>query len=245
MDLIQLAKCQAMRRRINITLINGFLSGKKTVNSWKQNKKHNQGELMAFIINYAIKILTKLQKIIQKLSKPEPKINDFDMLEIKSIVKNGDTLLSYESWRLTAPFIPGEYKHAAIYLDGKVYEALDVGVRKVSLERFVLTKDLIAICRPDFELMLNYSAMIEAAEAYLGLPYDYQFSSHDQKAFYCSELCLNVYDIGFKANTGVETDIELRNRLGKMTIVPQDFYDMTQSKNQKFILKGVFNGKNS
>ena len=167
------------------------------------------------------------------------------MLAIKSIVKNGDTLLSYESWRLTAPFIPGEYKHAAIYLDGKVYEALDVGVRKVSLERFVLTKDLIAICRPDFELMLNYSAMIEAAEAYLGLPYDYQFSSHDQKAFYCSELCLNVYDIGFKANTGVETDIELRNRLGKMTIVPQDFYDMTQSKNQKFILKGVFNGKNS
>lgn len=199
---------------------------------------------MDFITRLLIKVLTKVQKIIQKLSKPEPKITDSDMKTIRSIINPGDTLLSYESWRLTAPFIPGQYKHAAIYLNGYVYEALDVGVRKVSLERFVLTKDLIAICRPDFELILNYYAMIETAESYLGLPYDYQFSSHDTKAFYCSELCLNLYNAGFKANTGKDTGIELRNRLGKMTIIPQDFYDMTRSKNQKFILKGVFDGSN-
>jgi len=161
---------------------------------------------------------------------------------IRLTIKDGDTILSYESWRLTAPFIPGKYKHAAIYLNGKVYEALDVGVRAISLERFVLTKDLIAICRPDFEPMLNYSAMYEAADSFVGLPYDYEFSTHDQKAFYCSELCLNLYDIGYKAHTGKETDIVLLERVGKMTIVPQDFYDMTQSSKQKFILKGVYNG---
>lgn len=64
--------------------------------------------------NRILTLLTPLQKWLQRQGYVESHFTVSDIEYIISIIKAGDVLLSYESGRLTSPFIKGEWKHAAI-----------------------------------------------------------------------------------------------------------------------------------
>lgn len=177
--------------------------------------------------NALLRASIPLQRLMQKIGKPEPLINDQQYLEFKAKLEDGDVLLSRENWRLTSLFIPGFWCHAAFYMDGFVYEAVGKGVQKVLIERWILSKDHIALLKPNF--YTNKQSMYKFLEAQVGLQYDYEFGG-DQKAWYCSELCYATLQVG-----NPEMPIQLRETLGVETVTPQDFENMVEK--EKFILK--------
>ena len=78
-----------------------------------------------------------------------------------------------------------------------------------------MTKDKIGLLRPTFLSESEKSECLKRGLEQLGKPYDYALKS-DTKAFYCSELiwyCIN------------SDKFTMRERLGQMTVVPDDFYN--------------------
>src|SRR3972149_1430648 len=86
----------------------------------------------------------------QHLPYTRKKMTSKNLYEALKILKPGYVLLSSKNGEYTNPFIPGDWKHAAMYygLGGKhpsVIEALGQGVVETNLIDFVLTKDAISI----------------------------------------------------------------------------------------------------
>lgn len=60
-----------------------------------------------FFRNLILRMLTPIQKVMQKIGKPEPKIKGNFVMKLIPMLEDGDLLLSREDWRLTNPFVPG------------------------------------------------------------------------------------------------------------------------------------------
>ena len=158
-------------------------------------------KLKSFILN----LLKPFQMWLQRKGYQEPKITSDTIKMLLMRIMPGDILLSYESGRLTSPFIKGQFKHAAIVSDDLyVIEAVGDdyqvdwkgerknlgGVRKVKLEDWLWRKNQIAVLRHHNKIVAD-KASVEC-KTYLGWDYDYWFNRNN-KAYYCSELVYISY----------------------------------------------------
>lgn len=157
---------------------------------------------------------------MQKIGNPEPQISYQFVDEATKVLKNGDLLLSRENWRLTNPFVPGFWGHAAVYKDGFAIEAIGTGVRRENIYRWMYQKDSIAILRPRSG---NGELIASIAEAQIGAEYDFLFEPN-AKAFYCSELY--VYSYNWAHDT---KRIYLIDQFGVETSTPQDLYNLREN----------------
>jgi len=169
-----------------------------------------------------LSLLTPVQRWMQKIGNPEPKISSFFAEYAVKNLEDGDLLLSKEDWRLTNLFVPGKWGHAAVFYQGNVIEAIGSGVRKENVHRWLYQKDSVCILRPRIKKELR-SCIGTVCRAQIGKPYDYEFIA-DADSFYCSELyvwahnqfCAPVAMLRFKKYMFLETS------------TPQALYDMRQ-----------------
>lgn len=163
---------------------------------------------------------TPFQKFISRSGHQEP---DFDEVMIDASIKltlPGDVILTYETGRPTANFIPGPMDHAAIVTDTlTVMEAvLDKyagdrnlgGVREVQLKPFLCRKNHYVIVRPVYlnDRKINASAALHS-RFYKGRKYDHQFRI-DNENIYCSELvylCYRRFDQKFMEHISIYDEI--------------------------------------
>lgn len=142
--------------------------------------------------------------------------------KLMSALKEGDVLLTFSKGEFTNWLIPGEYKHAAIYVgDGIIVEAVGSGVRDVHLEDFCASKDKIMVLRALFSSPLTAAVR---AERLVGRPYDYQFEP-SEKAFYCAEIITYAFSSPVFSN---------RQVMGVETTLPDDFR-MAEKKFQRIL----------
>lgn len=154
---------------------------------------------MEKILRLFLWLFIPIQKLLQKIAKPEAKINQKDVDSIMSVVDEGMAIFSYESLHSTAIFIKGKWKHAAIIVIdefGKffVVEAVGEGVQKVPLVEWLFKKDAVLLAdRLGYDRKKRKASSSWAIEQ-IGKKYDYVFSKND-KEFYCSELTADALDI--------------------------------------------------
>ncbi len=173
-------------------------------------------------------LFTPLQKLLQRLSRPEPEMSREQVDYLLKLIQKGDILLSYEGGRLTSPFIRGDWDHLAVVTDKKILiEAVAPKVRLCDLEEWLFKKKGVAVLRYTGLKSIRVNAAKYALK-YTGWPYDYLFTYTNKKA-YCSE-------IGFLSYR--EFDSKFMNHLKKREILPQDFYDAAQTRVSKLVVMG-------
>jgi hypothetical protein len=191
--------------------------------------------------------LTPIQKIAQHIGKPEPRISSHFVRTMIPLLNVGDVLLSREEWRLTNPFVPGFWGHAALYVgNGLVVEAIGDyrewdkqtnkfivknGVRIEDVNRFFYTKDSAAILRAPLPIGIRASAA-NIACSLVGRPYDYGFSP-STNAFYCSEVV--TYCLSEASESTFNFNV--REKFGVYTSTPQDLWDAA-AIDDKFVMVG-------
>jgi uncharacterized protein YycO len=169
-----------------------------------------------------------VSKFISRICRPEPAITDAEVVNIKSILKNGDCLVSrvdYELSNVVEKLLTGSFwNHAALYSNGYVYEAVTGGVRKVSLEKFCYMKDGIGLCRlPGSDWTVEQiNSMVKFCEDQSGEPYDFSFEWGTTTKWYCSKLVF----MAWKAAGAKELDaIQSINAFGLRKVIPQNMWD--------------------
>jgi hypothetical protein len=146
-------------------------------------------------------------------------IKGLDFYNIQDTIKPGDILLSRSKYQLTNLFIPGFFKHAAVFVDmgsqKDLVEATSQGVHYTSLYDFVSTKDYIIILRlkNKEKYKSNLLKVCLIACKLVGDAYDYEFEFGDEEE-YCSEVAVKSYSLA-------EIDIFQ----DKTIIYPTDLYD--------------------
>lgn len=116
------------------------------------------------------------------------KVKGKETREALQVLKMGDLVLRGYDDYLDGKFIPGKYSHTGIYIDGGLMiHAVAEGVSRIDAIDF-LRCDRFCILRPS-------RGTVEAAERatrMLGMPYDFNFSSQNNRT-YCHELGAIVY----------------------------------------------------
>jgi len=141
-----------------------------------------------------------------------------DYREIVEVASPGMILLSKIDGQMTNLFIPGEYKHGAVYRDEfTVVEAISKGVVQTDIIDFLLTKDKVCLLEPMFADRDQMEQVADWCDLQLGFPYDYKFGG-DVKAFYCFELAYAAYK-----EICPGSPWELRNTLGEPTVTGDDY----------------------
>jgi len=159
-----------------------------------------------------------IQKLMQKIGKPEPLVTYNEVLKALSLAKPGDCILTRENYRLTNIFIPGYWSHAAMYVgDSSIVEAIGSGVRIVNAVEMLLKKDEFVILRPSFLSLGQAELAAIEAKTYIGAPYDYFFDVN--KALYCSELVYQCY----KEAYGYKPPLKRSKTFGVYNINPNHF----------------------
>lgn len=116
-----------------------------------------------------------------------------ELMILKTVMKPGGVLLTKTKGELTNFFIPGFWKHSAMYIgNGMVIEAIGRGVTLTPLDYFIYTKDFIAYVEPKFTDKEGMASACEWAKTKMGAPYDYNFLENDDE-FYCGELVVDGY----------------------------------------------------
>lgn len=172
----------------------------------------------------ALKILRPVSKWVSKVHAPWTRkaVTGKHFFEALEFIKPGSVLVSYTNGELASLFIPGKWKHAAIYAEkfvglSYVIEAKTSGVTITDLVTFMTTKDGVAILEPLFCDQSKMKSASDIAHRYIGKPYDFYFDPGDE-AFYCSELIALSYESAIG-----QTVFEKRPRLGVHTVLPDDY----------------------
>lgn len=115
------------------------------------------------------------------------KIKGKHIRKILSLVRDGDVILRGYDGYLDGYFIPGKYTHSGIYVGrGKVIHAIAEGVQSIDIIDYVRC-DRVLILRPKVVKLA-----ISRAKKWLGHPYDFDFTSGNDK-FYCHELVCEAF----------------------------------------------------
>lgn len=184
--------------------------------------------MISLIRNKLLHYSIPLQKLMQKLGKPEPKVKYSQVREAMYLSRPGDCILTREDWRLTNIFIPGYWSHAAIFdHEMNVVEAIGSGVQAVDPVEMLLKKDDFCILRPLFLDTIEKHEAAKYAHTQVGVPYDYIFSSN--QAWYCSEL---VY-FSYQYASPTVIPIKAEEVLGELSITP-DHFKKSQSMKEIF-----------
>lgn len=179
---------------------------------------------MTFLRNLIRPILATIAAWVSRIRRPETLINDAHVADLKTKLVNGDVLVSAIKYEFSNLFLPGFYSHAALYIDGLVYEAVTTGVRVSTLEYFCFKKDGVAILRlqgPDWTRE-QLDLMKEFCEDQVGEPYDYSFDWGAQEKWYCSKLVLFAFKIASPENTGA---IDTMKVLGDTQVSPHNLVE--------------------
>lgn len=132
---------------------------------------------------------------------------------------DGTVLLGHSNWYLCNTMIPGFWKHAAIKVGDHAVEAVTQGVVDTPLSKWAAERDFAAALVPIFGDPDGMAQVAALVEKQLGKPYDWEFDI-GSRAFYCAELVYWAYRAVYPLMA-----FELRERLGRLTVTPQDFYD--------------------
>lgn len=131
-----------------------------------------------------------------------------------------DILLERAPLRLSDTFIPGYFKHAAVYLgetaaaaaDGPVLEARREGVRFSPLPS-AHQLDALAVLRDDTLPPERRATLLSEAEDEVGKSYDFLFDGRDRQRQFCSKLVAQLF-----------RHLPLREpAAGRSFVVPDDF----------------------
>lgn len=156
----------------------------------------------------------------------DPKVSHDDITEIVKLVKPGDVGLHRDLGFLSNVFIPGQFKHAWLFVDhDQIIEATKEGVRQRSCRNPMRTDDLV-IVRPKIPSRFRKEA-VEQAKKIIGLNYDVEFDfdlkaefTHLSKidhAFSCIEVIAYAYYPHFK-----ELGFEWSTHMGKKVLYPSE-----------------------
>lgn len=170
-----------------------------------------------------LRLLIPLQRFIQKLHRPEPRINGAFFRFVDWQIANGDVLLSREDWHFTNYFIPGFWSHAALSSSESVIEAVGEGVKTVERAEWIIKKDYVMVLRPIFLSEDQKDAASEFAKDQVGEGYNYEFNPSD-KQWYCSWLVYRAFRWAKHRSPFV-----LRKTWGIPTVTPQDFENAVKS----------------
>jgi hypothetical protein len=173
-----------------------------------------------------LRLLTPLQRIAQRIGNPEPRITTRFADSVLQDLQNGDLLLSREEWKITNPFVPGFWGHAAIYYNGQIVEAVGDykdeetgrllnGVRFQDPRRWLFQKDHVAHLRLSLPQKERNDIGI-VAHWQQGKRYDYSFWPNADE-FYCSELFVYAHNVVAWYD---------KITLPQDTITPQNLYEM-------------------
>jgi cell wall-associated NlpC family hydrolase len=179
-----------------------------------------------------LNILMPITKTIGKIHMPftHTKLTGKHFYSLCLALQPGYVLLSRKRGELSNLAIPGEFTHAAIACENstEIIQATGAGVHETELLTYMMPKDRIVVLKATFcsKEVSAYAAQV--ANSFIGHPYDYLFQP-DTKAFFCSELVQKCYEIA----AGIIPFVP-RERFGKQTVIPQDFYDSAKSKNPKW-----------
>ena len=170
------------------------------------------------------KVFVPVAKFVSFFKRPETIICENDVEMIRDLIEDGDALFSRTEWELSNFGLPGFYKHAAIYLNGRVYQAITKGVSSCSLDAFMYKKDGVALARvpgPEWTQDQILSMLIFVREQ-LGEAYDYSFSWDTFSSWYCSKLVMFAYKTAKPESVDA---IKTMTVLGEKTLSPQDMFE--------------------
>lgn len=179
---------------------------------------------MDFLKNIITRAFAVIAQWVGKVHFPGKIINDEHVAALKADLKNGDVIASATKYELSNIFIPGFYGHAAIYLNGKIYEAVTSGVRVSTLEHFCFKKDGLILLRlhgPDWTEE-QISLMEEFCADQIGEPYDYSFDWGSYEKWYCSKLVLFAFKIAAPENSSAVNTMKV---LGQTQVSPQNLVE--------------------
>ena len=184
------------------------------------------------------RFMVPIEKAIAMISKREPRINAAHLDSMKSLIQDGDLLFDrcdvyWMSNLFSNAFIPGEFKHVAVYYKGWVFEAVTEGVRAVRLDEWALKKDHVGIGRqPYFKYEeKNLERGYNFLKKQIGKKYEYDFiipsilgrgNSKRMKAWFCSEY---VYGYMLACCPGFEKMLPMKQVLGEKVMTPEDFWN--------------------
>jgi len=137
---------------------------------------------------------------------------------IMKAIEPGDIILTRTRGEFTNILNPSYWKHSGIYTHVGIIEAVEKGVVKTKFYDYLMTKDHVAVVRPRGMSQIDRHRVIQESMNQVGKPYDFNFCL-SPKAFYCFELCMYVWK-----RVRPEWGFEARERLGKMTVVGDDFF---------------------
>lgn len=180
-------------------------------------------------------LMVPIEKAMSFFKKPEALINQYDVNAVRAHIQDGDFLFERCDWMLSNWFIPGPYKHIALYWNDMVYEAVTTGVRAITLEEWLFKKDHVAIGRQAF-FEPTESAMLRGQKfllkhAYSREKYQYDFIipstirrpfSKRWHAWFCSEF---VYGWCMACCPDFDHRCPLPRVMGQMKMTPDDFWN--------------------
>lgn len=151
----------------------------------------------------------------------------FDDGEAIRSLPDGAVVLGHSNWYLCNVMIPGFWKHAAIKSGDRMIEAISRGVVVTPIGAWVSMRDAACALTPTWATPEGMRQVAAEADKQVGKPYDFDFAI-DTRAFYCAELVWWAYKTVFP-----EMGFELRERMGRLTVTPEDFFLATKWWNVK------------
>jgi len=180
--------------------------------------------IATLIRKYLIGPIVWIEKLIEKFHKPDCLTTYPQLVDAASRMINGDILFERCDLMLSNWFIPGQWKHCAVYMNGYVYEASAVGVRRVNFQEWFFKKDHVGIARYNKVLTVDDQAKgLNFMASCLGDPYNYEFSMSAKTQWYCSE-----YVYCFFKQCDPNFIFPLKSILGDLTVEPTDFWSSSQ-----------------
>jgi hypothetical protein len=139
------------------------------------------------------------------------------------LLSPGVVILTRRDYELSNLFIHGYWTHAGLVVADKVLvEAVGIGIRKTTLEKFFHKVDDFAVFRPGMGDPAVIRKACDYAETTIGLTYNFSFRLK-KRSFYCSELIYRAYEAGLSSGSGPidYTEIGKPYWEGKMIITPE------------------------
>ena len=160
-------------------------------------------------------------------------ITEADGKAILKVIQPGDVVLSRIWGAATNLFIPGEWKHAAMFVGPglvtgtqNLVEAVEPTVHETHFLSWACAHDALLVLRPRFVTEQEAGLAAHAARSLIGCKYDefftYSIKRETNRAFYCSEVIWWAYDF-VCTSAGRVSPFVPRATMGMDTITPDDF----------------------